>query len=117
MREISYRKKQSLEHRRKMISIHECSEEKDCATSVRKNFIYILTRVGAVSQPAEKPEIFIRKSLNTCLREEKFSFRVKGSFFMARHRDIFRVDFCHTLRIDIVWKQKAFSPKKSATLT
>ena len=117
MREISYRKKQSLEHRRKMIAIHEFSEDKDCTTNVCKNFIYKLTAGGTVKDSDEKPEIFIRKEFDTSRREEKFSFRVKGAFFMARNRDIFRVDFCHTLKITIIWRQKAFSPKKSETLT
>ena len=117
MREIAYRKKQSIRRRRKMISIYEHTKEKDCVTDVRKNFVYILSPVKTVSQTNQKPHIFIRKVLDNAARQEKFSFRVKGSFYMACERDIFRVDFCHTLRIGIVWSHKAFSPKKSATLT
>jgi len=117
MREIAYRRKQSLKYRRKVIGIHESTQERDCTTRVRKNFVYILTPVRHVQPSMEKPQIFIRKAFNTAQRQEKFLFRVKGAFFMARERNIFRVDFCHTLKIGIVWNKDAFSPKKSATLT
>ncbi len=117
MREIAYRQKHSLKYRRKMIGINEVTKERDCTTRVRKNFVYILTPVRHVQPSTEKPQIFVRKSFNTVRRQEKFSFRVKGVFYMARERHIFKVDFCHTLRIGIVWNKDAFSPKKSATLT
>ena len=117
MREISYRKKQSLKYRRKAIGIKEANRERDCVTRVRKNFVYILTPVRHAQPATEKPQIFVRKSFDSVKRQEKFSFRVKGVFFMARDRNIFRVDFCHTLKIGIVWNKDAFSPKKSATLT
>ena len=117
MRDVLYKKKESLKYRRKMISIIEHSEDDQCKTAVRKNFVYIVTRVDGVEKSIEKPQVFIRKELNKKTQEEKFSFRVKGSFYMTRDRFIFKVDFCHTLRIDIVWKNKIFSPKKSVTLT
>jgi len=117
MRDISYRKKQSLKYRRKVIGIRESTKERDCITQVRKNFAYILTPVRHIQSTSEKPQIFVRKSFNTSKRQEKFLFRVKGAFFMARERNMFRVDFCHTLKIGIVWNKDAFSPNKSATLT
>jgi len=117
MREIAYRKKQSLKNRRKVISITENSEDNECKTMVRKSFVYILTEVKHVEDDLGKPEIFIRKSFNSKLKKEKFNFRVKGGFYMTQDRDVFKVDFCHTLNIHIDWKGKVFSPKKSATLT
>ena len=117
MREIAYRKKQSLKNRCKVISITENSEDNECKTMVRKSFVYILTEVKCINESLGKPEIFIRKSFDTRLRDEKFNFRVKGGFYMTQERDIFKVDFCHTLNIHIKWKGKIFSPKKSATLT
>lgn len=117
MKDILYKKRESLKHRRKMISIIEHTEDEKCRSAVHKSFVYIVTRADSVENTVAKPEIYIRKAFDTKLQEEKFSFRVKGCFYMARDRFIFKVDFCHTLRIDIVWKHKVFSPKKSVTLT
>ncbi|MDZ4242793.1 MAG: hypothetical protein U1D99_08195, partial [Candidatus Omnitrophota bacterium] len=63
------------------------------------------------------PEVYIRKRFNTRTCEEQFSFRVKGHFYIAQERTQLKVDFCHTLRIHILWKSKLFSPKKPVTLT
>jgi len=117
MRDILYKKRESLKHRRKLISITEHSEDQQCRTTVRKSFIYIVTQAETVAKDIGKPEVFIRKAFDTKTQEEKFAFRVKGSFYMTRERSMFKVEFCHTLRIDIVWKNKVFSPKKSVTLT
>jgi len=117
MRDILYKKRESLKYRRKVISIIEHSEDTQCRTAVRKSFIYIVTRVDAVTEAVEKPEVYIRKTINSKQAEEKFWFRVKGCFYLTRDRFILKVDFCHTLHIDIVWKSKVFSPKKSVTLT
>ena len=117
MREILYKKRQSLKNRRKMISISEHAEDTECLTHVHKNFIYMVTRVEAASPAMPQPQIYINKAFNTKSQQERFSFRVKGAFYMPRDRNIFRVDFCHILRIHITWKNKIFSPKKSVTLT
>jgi len=117
MRQLVYKKRQSLRNRRKGIAIHEFSEDKDCKTQVRKNFAYKVTRVEQVEGPGERPQIFILKEFNTQTKEEKFTFRVRGDFFLTRDRYVFKVEFCHTLRIGIHWKKNIFSPKKSVTLT
>jgi hypothetical protein len=84
---------------------------------VRKSFVYIVSPVDEIEANVRAPEIDIKKSFDTKKREEKFSFRVKGEFSITQGRRQFKVDFCHTLKIDIIWKGKIFSPKKSATLT
>lgn len=116
MRKILYKKRQSLKNRRKTICISEQAEDMECVTHVRKSFVYIVTRVDA-SGTVVQPQIFIKKAFDTRLQQEKFSFRVKGCFYMTKDRMIFRVDFCHLLKIHITWKNKIFSPKKSVTLT
>ncbi len=117
MREILYRKKQSLKTRRKIISLSERAEDTECRTHVRKSFVYIVTKVTEVKETLAQPEVFVKKAFNTKTKEENFSFRVKGSFYMNRDRVLFKIDFCHSLRIRIVWKTKNLSPKKSVTLT
>src|SRR3989338_7916258 len=116
MRNIIYKKKQSIEHRRKLISIAENSEDKECKTYVRKSFVYIVSKAETAVE-VNPPEIFIKKRFDTKSLIERFSFRVKGAFYITRERNLFKVDFCHTLRINIIWKSKLFSPKKSVTLT
>ena len=117
MKKVLYKKRQSLKHRRKVIAMHEFCEDQDCRTHVRKSFVYIVTSAHHGESPVESPQVYVRKFYDTKLHHEKFSFRVKGAFYMTKDRAIFRVDFCHTLKIDIHWKNKIFSPKKSVTLT
>jgi hypothetical protein len=117
MRNITYKKKESLEHRRKLISICENSEDKECKTYVRKSFIYIVSKAQEAEAMPNPPEVFIKKRFDTKSLVERFSFKVKGSFFINRDGKLLKVDFCHTLRINIIWKSKIFSPKKSVTLT
>ena len=116
MREILFKNMTSIEKRRKAISISEHSEDKDCKTFVRKSFIYMVTPEVRVEQTIPQPEIHIRKAYNTKTKEEKFSFRIKGFFYIAKDGCFLKVSFCHRLRINLLWKSKIFSPK-SATLT
>ena len=117
MRDILYKKRQSLKNHRKMISINEHSEDKECKTHVRKSFIYIVKGVAKVDGAVSQPDIYIKKFFDTKSGREDFSFRVKGAFFMTRGHGIFKIHFCHTLKINITWKNKVFSPNKSVTLT
>ena len=117
MKTIEYKKKYSLKHRRKVISINENNEDKDCKTYVHKSFVYVVVQVPQMSEPLGEPHIFIRKNFSTQSQQETVFFKVKGAFYINRGRDIFKVHFCHALRIHIAWKHKIFSPQKSGTLT
>ncbi len=117
MREILYKKKHSLKSRRKMITLTERNEDNECKTYVRKHFVYIVSRVELTNENLERPDVIIKKSYNTKTKTEDFSFRVKGNFYMTQERRIFQVSFCHSLRINIIWKLPDLSPKKSVTLT
>ncbi len=116
MREILFKNMTSVKNRRKAISVVERAEDKECKTHVRKSFVYVITPELRVEQEASQPEIKIRKCYNSKTREEKFTFRVKGYFFISKELSFVRVNFSHTLKINIHWKTKVFSPK-SATLT
>ena len=116
MRKILYKKMTSMLNRSKAISVSESSEDKECKTYVRKNFVYIVSPDVDPQQEVAAPDIFIKKSYDTKTKEEKFSFRVKGSFYITRERSFYKVNFCHSLQINIAWKTKVFSPK-SVTLT
>ncbi|OGX06039.1 MAG: hypothetical protein A2Z88_02870 [Omnitrophica WOR_2 bacterium GWA2_47_8] len=116
MREILYKKRQSLAKRRKVISICESSQEKEYKTRVKKNFIYLVTKERQINPQLAEPHIYVTKQINSKKKEEKFFFRVKGAFYMAQEDCLYKVDFRHSLNILIQWN-KDFSPKKSATLT
>jgi len=112
MREIKYRKQTSIKHKRKAIQLSERSEDKECLTHVRKNFVYMVNPHEGDQQPTlTPPEIYIRKAYDSKKREERFSFRVKGAFYITRNNSYLRVEFCHSLNIEIHWKTKDFSPK------
>ena len=116
MRRILYKKMTSLENRSKAISVSENSEDKECKTRVKKSFLYFVKPDVQIEAHVTPPEIFIKKSYDTKTKEERFSFRVKGYFFINRDQCYYQVNFCHSLNIHITWKPHLISPK-SVTLT
>lgn len=117
MKQVLYKKRQSLKNRRKMIRLSERSEDKDCKTHVCKNFVYLVQRVSFIEGGMVLPQVYIKKSYDSKQKMERFSFRVKGSFYIRRDRVLLKVHFCHSLRIQIYWKSKEMAPKKTAPLT
>jgi hypothetical protein len=117
MKEVLYKKRHSQKKHRKFISIREISEDKECRTLVRKSFIYKVHECPATIDSDEAPQINIKKEIDNKSFREKFSFRVKGVFYLNQGRYSYRVEFCHALKIIIDWKAGIFSPKKSETLT
>ena len=117
MRKIEYRKRHCLKHRRKLISILELAEDKECRTKVQKSFIYKIRNSGYTNDVDSCPQIFVRKHIDNKRQIEYFHFKVKGSFSLKQGRHSYVVEFCHILKINIYWKAKIFSPKKSGTLT
>jgi len=115
MRDILHKTTGILQGRGKLISLREHTEEKESVTDVRKNFIYVASE--ALSEEKQSiPQVHIKKSFDSVTRDEKFSFRVKGFFYVNHSRRLMKVDYCHTLRINLHWKAKATSPKKTVTM-
>jgi hypothetical protein len=115
MRDVLHKTTGILQGRGKVITLREHAEEKECVTDVRKNFIYVATE----AQSEEKqsiPQVHIKKSFDSVHRNEKFSFRVKGFFYVNHSRRLMKVAYCHTLRINLHWKIKSSSPKKTVTM-
>jgi len=115
MRDIFHKTTGILQGRGKAIILREHAEEKECVTDVRKNFIYLATE----AQNEEKqsiPQVHIAKSFDSVRHNEKFSFRVKGFFYVNHSRRLMKVDYCHTLKINLHWKTKASTPKKIVTM-
>ena len=116
MKELRFKKNLDLQNRIKTFSISSDSEDKECKTHVEKGFRYNVSMAQGVEE-LEAPQIYIKKGLNTAQKLETFNLQVKGSFYMTRDRMLIRVDFHHTLDIQITYKTKDFSPKKSEILT
>ena len=85
-------------------------------STVKKSFAYTVSLTDDLSCDIQKPDVFITKEFDAARKREFFCFQVKGYFYTVYDRVVMKVQFEHTLRIEIVWK-KNFSPKKSVVLT
>jgi hypothetical protein len=115
MRDILHKTMAILHGRGKVITLRDHAEEKECVTDVRKNFIYLATEAQSEEKPST-PRVHIRKFFDSVSRDERFSFRVKGAFYVNHNRRLMKVDYCHTLRINLHWKAKVTTPKKTVTM-
>lgn len=117
MKEILINRICDQKRKAKFLSIGQETQDKDSVTSVRKNFVYMLFPMRENPTSLNPPQIYIRKEFDHKNKVEKFSFRVKGYFFITHQEQLFKVRFRHCLNIEIAWKHLIFSPKKSAVLT
>ena len=115
MRDIFHKTTGILQGRGKVITLREHSEEKECVTDVRKNFIYVMTEAQSQEEQSE-PQVHIRKFFDGISHDERFSFRVKGFFYVNHNRRLMKVAYSHALRINLHWKSKISSPKKTVTM-
>lgn len=115
MRDIFHKANQILSGRGKKIIIRELGEDDQCQTTVKKTFVFLAEPTMSSEDPGE-PQVTIRKSFDSVSRCEKFSFRVKGFFYVNHQRHLVKMNYCHTLKIQLRWKSKTTSPKKSVTL-
>lgn len=117
MKQVIYKNRTSQKYHRKVVSINEFNQDQHVRTHVQKGFLYHIVPVADQDMTDHLPEIHIQKRIDTKNQTEEFCFRVKGSFVTMTGLNIVRVEFSHKLRINMEWKDKAFSPKKSVTLT
>ena len=115
MRDIFHKTAAILQGRGKVVTLREHADEKECVTDVRKNFMYLATEAQS-EEGQSVPLVHIKKSFDSVTHDEKFSFRVKGFFYVNHSRRLMKVDYCHTLRINLHWKGKVTSPKKTVTM-
>ena len=115
MRDILHKTKEILKGRGKKIVIHEHSQDKECVSDIRKNFLYLAQEVDFEEKP-QAPQVHVRKSFDSLKRNEKFCMRVKGFFYVNRNRRLVKVGYYHTLRILLHWKSAVAFPNKSVTM-
>lgn len=106
MREILFKNLTSLKNKRRVIVVSEKAENKDVHTHVHKVFIYVVGKEVETVEDIPAPVFSIVKHYHTKTKEEKFSFRVKGMFYVIKDQSFLMVHFCHSLRIDISRKAK-----------
>ena len=116
MKEIVLNQHRNIEHGIKHFSILQKTDEEDCSTRVYKSFRYQLDPEPVMEQPEQKPDIFITKNFDSKRGIERFTFTVVGLFYVEYNRRVYKVNFQHTLKIQLKWKN-IFSPKKSEILT
>ena len=117
MKKVLFKKRIDINKRVKTFSIYSETEDHQCKTQVRKGFAYTVDWAKETMPTSKPPLVFIRKTFDTKRGIEGFSFHVKGYFYVTHNRELMKVRFHHTLDIEIKWKVKNFSPKKSASLT
>ncbi len=117
MKKVLFKSRIDLEKKKKNFSIYSKTEDQQCKTDVRKSFTYVVNRARETAPLSRAPLVFIRKGCDTKKGTESFSFHVKGCFHVTHEDVLMKVLFHHTLDIQIKWKVKNFSPKKSESLT
>ena len=115
MKDILHKTKEILKGRGKKIVIHEHSQDKECVSDIRKNFLYVAQEVDHQEDPPT-PEVRVRKSYDSLNRNEKFMMRIKGFFYVNRNRRLVKVGYHHTLRVLLHWKSAMVSPNKSVSM-
>jgi len=115
MKQIFFKKMSDPQKRIKEVCINSEVEDKECKTKTQKGFVYRASKADKGDLTFESPEVNIQKSFDTNKNIEKFSLKVKGTFYITHQLEVLEVNFQHTLDIEIFWKTKVFSPKKSVT--
>ena len=115
VKQITFKKLSDIRKGTKSLSVHHKNEDQNAITDVRKTFLYLVTQEEAMEPNHQPPQIYIRKCFDSKTHNERFCFRVKGSFYMTYSRLLLKVRFHHTLKILVI--NKILSPKKSAVLT
>lgn len=101
MREIAFKNLTSTAKRRKVISLVEKTEKQGYSVASHKTIIYVVSPVVAPVRDIVQPEYHICKIYDSKEKLEKFSLRVKGTSYITQEGNLLKVDFCHSLRIDI----------------
>lgn len=117
MNKLLFKKNVDLENRTKALAISQKVEDADSFTHIRKSFVYKIFYGEEQDSAVNQPDVIIKKTVDTKRHVEKFCFYVTGFFYMTHQRMLIKVGFRHTLDIDILWKNKSFSSKKSAAMT
>ncbi|MBF0511950.1 MAG: hypothetical protein HQL13_06445 [Candidatus Omnitrophica bacterium] len=115
MKDIIHKSASILHGQGKSIVIREHAQDDQCVTDVRKNFIYVAQEADSQEEQAA-PKVRIKKSFDSVNKDEKFSFRVIGHYYVTHHRRLIKIIYAHTLKINLHWKCPVTSLKKIVTM-
>jgi hypothetical protein len=114
MKTVTYRKRDLARFKGRFVAIREVHPDADCDTNIAKNFIYLLSRVDQLPDKPPTPTINVIKRIDTAANTETFRLKVKGEIFISRGRFIYRVEYCHSLKVRLLWKIHVLSSKPAA---
>ncbi|HNV23606.1 MAG TPA: hypothetical protein PLH56_03790 [Candidatus Omnitrophota bacterium] len=117
MKRVIFKNKKDYEKGTKELSLCQKIEDQDSITHITKRFFYHVTEIKSMVETSEAPQIYIVKNVDSKKKLEQVDLKCVGSFYMTHQRTFLKVNFQHTLNIQIYWKTDIFSPKKSAILT
>ncbi|NTV29183.1 MAG: hypothetical protein HGA80_03775 [Candidatus Omnitrophica bacterium] len=113
MKNVIYVKRDLVE-RGRVISIREQHADKDSSTRVMKNFVYLISREDAIPEEMDTPEVRVVKKITAEDKSEVFVFKVKGHIYVKEKRFIYKVQYCHSLCVHMIWKTHVLSTKPVA---
>lgn len=116
MKNVVYMKRDLSANKGRAVSIREILNDKDCDSRIIKNYVYLVRRVDSVPEEIPKAQINVVKNIDTDAQEEMFRLRVKGMVFIKQNRFVYRIDYCHSLLIRMVWKTHVLSSQDPAAL-
>ena len=116
MRQVEYIKNELSRHRGRFVSVRERINDEETDTSVVKNFVYLVTRVGACPDKLPAPEIRLMKKIDTQANREGFVFKVKGVIYIKKEDSVFQIKYSHGLNIKIFWKTHVLSSDNPAAI-
>ncbi|MBF0387157.1 MAG: hypothetical protein HQL20_04805 [Candidatus Omnitrophica bacterium] len=109
MKNVNYSKKELKGGRGRVVLVRESVPETDCDTSIRKSFVYLARTVDEIPAVTPAPEIRVVKAINSDAQREAFYMRVKGVVYFRQGRFMHKVDYLHTLAVQMLWKTHVLS--------
>ena len=120
MREISIKTSESLNHRRKNLTIIEHIRQDGMVARAEKKFCYYVYEQNPVQDPAKLESwmqtqamvntkkdrhVSIKKIFDNKSGTGQMAYRVIGSFYVVQNLHIFTVVFMHCIKFDMISRQ------------
>lgn len=122
MREIYIKQSESVNHRRKNLSIIEHIRQDGMVARAEKKFSYYIFEQNPVADPAKleswmeaqsmmntkkERHVSIKKIFDNKSGTGQMAYRVIGSFYVVQNLHIFTVVFMHCIKFDMISKKAA----------
>ncbi|MCM8763394.1 MAG: hypothetical protein NC829_03400 [Candidatus Omnitrophica bacterium] len=101
MRDLVYKNITSPDKRKRIITSTERFLEAGIRTTVARHFICIFKKVHEISPLDSKPHIYLFRHRDNRKQQEKFLCRIRGSICFIQSEEIFIVEFCHSVKINM----------------